>query len=203
MAFMTVVSSGGGDFIPYIKYNAKAGRFYTKRDEPDAEEFEVTDMTAIFDLDNLQTGWFFFAAGQAPSKVMDPSLSEMSPSPGDGYKRGFQLNLYSEKNLLGAREFSSTAGSVIDAMNDLHTAWEADKSANPNKLPVVKSTGVVPITNKHGTNYKPKFEIVSWTDRPADLPIPTSNSAASAPPVATAAATHTPPPTAASDVVEF
>ena len=203
MAFMTVVSSGGGDFIPYIKYNAKAGRFYTKRDEPDAEEFEVTDMTAIFDLDNLQTGWFFFAAGQAPSKVMDPSLSEMSPSPGDGYKRGFQLNLYSEKNLLGAREFSSTAGSVIDAMNDLHTAWEADKSANPNKLPVVKSTGVVPITNKHGTNYKPKFEIVSWTDRPANLPIPTSNSAASAPPVATAAATHTPPPTAASDVVEF
>ena len=203
MAFMTVASSGGGDFIPYIKYNAKAGRFYTKRDEPDAEEFEVTDMTAIFDLDNLQTGWFFFAAGQAPSKVMDPSLSEMSPSPGDGYKRGFQLNLYSEKNLLGAREFSSTAGSVIDAMNDLHTAWEADKSANPNKLPVVKSTGVVPITNKHGTNYKPKFEIVSWTDRPANLPIPTSNSAASAPPVATAAATHTPPPTAASDVVEF
>jgi len=203
MAFMTVASSGGGDFIPFAKFNSSAGRWFTKKDEPDAQEFEITDMTAIFDLEHLQTGWFFFAAGQAPSKVFDPSLSEMSASPGDGYRRGFQLNLYSEKNLLGAREFSSTASSVIDAMNDLHTAWEAGKAANPNKVPVVKCQGVTPISNKHGTNYKPQLEIISWTDRPADLPIPTSNSAASAPPVATAAATHTPPPTAASDVVEF
>lgn len=203
MAFMSVSSGGGGDFIPYVKYNAKAGRFYTKKDEPDAQEFEVSDMTAIFDLDNLQTGWFFFAAGQAPSKVMDPSLSEMSPSPGDGYKRGFQLNLFSDKNLLGAREFSSTAGSVIDAMNDLHTAWEAGRAANPGKLPVVKSTGVTPITNKHGTNYKPNFEIVSWADRPAGLPNGSSAPAASAPPSAPPQAAHTPPPTPVSDAVEF
>lgn len=203
MAFMSVSSGGGGDFIPYVKYNAKAGRFYTKKDEPDAQEFEVSDMTAIFDLDNLQTGWFLFAAGQAPSKIMDPSLSEMSPSPGDGYKRGFQLNLFSDKNLLGAREFSSTAGSVIDAMNDLHTAWEAGRAANPGKLPVVKSTGVTPITNKHGTNYKPNFEIVSWADRPAGLPNGSSAPAASAPPSAPPQAAHTPPPTPVSDAVEF
>jgi hypothetical protein len=205
MAFMSVNSGGGGDFIPYVKYNAKAGRFYTKKDEPDAQEFEVQDMTAIFDMDNLQTGWFLFAAGQAPSKIMDPSLSEMSPSPGDGYKRGFQLNLFSDKNLLGAREFSSTAGSVIDAMNDLHTAWEAGKAANAGKVPVVKSTGVIPITNKHGTNYKPQFEIVSWADRPAGLPTPSSAPAAiaSSPSSPPPPAAHTPPPTAVSDAVEF
>jgi len=202
MAFMTVSSGGGGDFIPYVKYNAKAGRFYTKKDEPDAAEFEVSDMTAVFDMDNLQTGWFLFAAGQAPSKIMDPSLSEMSACPGDGYKRGFSLNLFSDKNLLGAREFSSTAGSVIEAMNDLHTAWEQSKAANAGKAPVVKCTGVTPVTNKHGTNYRPNFEIVSWTARPAGLPNGSSAPAVSAPPSAPPPAAHTPPPTAVSDAVE-
>lgn len=168
MAFMSS-NSGGGDFVTYVKYNAKAGRFYTKKDEPDADEFEVANMTAVFDMDNIQTGWFLFAPGVAPVKHMDPSLSEPLPSPGEGFKHGFQLNLFSEKNLLGLRQFSSTAGAVIDAMNDLHTDWEIAKAKNPGKVPVVKCVGVHPVANKHGTNYKPQFEIVSWTDRPAEM----------------------------------
>ncbi len=197
MAFMSNTSNGG-EFTVYVKYNAKAGRFYTKKDEPDAEEFEVTNMTAIFDMDNIQTGWFLFAPGVAPVKHMDPSLSEPAPSPGEGFKRGFQLNLFSEKNLLGLREFSSTAGAVIDAMNDLHDAWLAGKDANPGKVPVVRCAGVDPVTNKHGTNYKPRFEIVKWADRPAELAGAVKAAAAPAPaappPAASAPAQHTPPP---------
>lgn len=207
MAFMTA-PTGGGDFTPYVKYNAKAGRWYTKRDEEGAEEFEIADMTAAFDLENLQTGWFLFATGVAPVKVMDPSLAEAAASPGEGYKRGFRVELFSEKNLLGKRELSGTAGSVIDAMNDLHDDWLAGKDANAGKLPVVKCTGVQPVTNKHGTNYRPVLEIVAWTDRPADM---TGNKAAPAPTAtpapAPAAATHAPPPGAAApaeaDAVEF
>jgi hypothetical protein len=166
MVFMANPASGGS-FTTYVKYNAKAGRFYTKKDEPDSEEFEVKEMTAIFDMDNIQTGWFLFAPGVAPVKNMDPSLSQPAPNPGEGFKRGFQLHLYSEKNLLGLREFSSTAGAVIDAMNDLHTDWEAGAGANPGKVPVVKCVAVHPVTNKHGTNYKPQFKIIKWVDRPA------------------------------------
>lgn len=198
MAFMSNTSSGG-EFTVYVKYNAKAGRFYTKKDEPDAEEFEVTNMTAIFDMDNIQTGWFLFAPGVAPVKHMDPSLTEPAPSPGEGFKRGFQLNLFSEKNLLGLREFCSTAGAVIDAMNALHDAWLSEKDANPGKLPVVKCSGVEPVTNKHGTNYKPVFQIVSWADRPNELTAPAASASAPAPaatPTAAPAA-HTPPPTKA------
>lgn len=169
MAFMHSSSGGDGNFTTYIKYNGKAGRWYTKEDKPDAQEFEVTNLTAIFDMDNIKTGWFLFAPGVAPVKHMDPSLEQESPKPGDGFKRGFELLLYSEKNLMGLREFSSTAGIVIDAMNDLHTDWEANRKANPGKLPVVKCVGVLPVTNKHGTNYKPQFEIVSWADRPAEM----------------------------------
>ncbi len=203
MGFMSA-PSGGGDFVTYVKYNAKAGRFYTKPDGG-GDEYEVTDFTAIFDMENLQTGWFLFAAGQAPSKVMDPSLTQMTANPGEGYKRGFQLNLYSDKNLNGLREFSSTAGVVIEAMNTLYDQWEANKGANAGKLPVVKSIGVTPITGKHGTSYRPDLQIVAWADRPSQLAAPTAAPAAPAPAPATSApppAAHTPPPSA-SDAVEF
>lgn len=196
MAFMTNTSSGG-EFTPYVKYNAKAGRWYTKKDEPDADEFEVQNMTAIFDMDNLQTGWFLFNAGVAPVKVMDPSLAEAAPNPGDGYKRGFQVEVFSEKNLLGKRELSSTAGAVIDAMNALHDDWLAGKDANAGKLPVVKCSGVQPITNKHGTNYRPVLEIVSWADRPAEMQGAAKSAASNPAPAPAKAAEHAPPPAAA------
>ena len=213
MAFMTSTSGEGGEFKVYVSYNAKAGRWYTKEDKPDAMQFEVTDMTAVFDMDNLQTGWFLFAPGVAPVKTFDPSLSQAAASPGDGFKRGFQIEVFSSKNLLGVREFSATAGIVIDAMNDLHDHWLAGKDANAGKLPVVKCVGVTPVTNKHGTNYKPQLEIVAWTDRPAELAGAPAKSAPAAqiaaPPPA--AATHAPPPAASApppvaataDEVEF
>lgn len=201
MAFMSNPATGG-DFTVYIKYNAKAGRWYTKEDKPEAEEYEVTNMTAVFDMDNLKTGWFLFAPGTAPVKQMDPSLSEASASPGEGFKRGFEIHVYSDKNLGGVREFASTAGVVIDAMNDLHTDWEAQRVSNPGKLPVVKCAGVAAVVGKHGTNYRPQLEIVSWTDRPADLsgsPAPKQE----APKPAPQPAAKQPEPASADDDCEF
>ena len=164
MGFMTPPSSGG-DFKVFVSYNAKAGRWYTKRDGKDEPQFEVADMTAVFDMPGLKTGWFKFSAGVAPEKVMDPSFTAAAPNPGQDFKRGFMLDLFSDKNLLGVREFSSTAGIVIDAMNDLFDAWMAAPEVATGQLPVVRCVGVFPVTNKHGTNYQPKFEIVGWTRR--------------------------------------
>jgi hypothetical protein len=200
MGFMAP-SATGADFKVFISFNAKAGRWYTKRDGQDEPQFEVTDMTAVFDMPGLQTGWFKFAANVAPEKVMDPSFSLAAPNPGLDFKRGFQLDLYSEKNLLGLREFSSTAGIVIEAMNALYDLWMAAPEMAAGKLPVVRCVGVQPVTNKHGTNYQPKFEIVGWTDRPAafeDLgqlraaPAPVAHAPVAPAPAAPAA--HMPPP---------
>ena len=188
----TYPANGDGGFTVYVKYNAKAGRWYTKKDEPEAVEFEVTNMTAIFDMDNLKTGWFLFAPGVAPVKQFDPSLSEAAPKPGDGFKRGFELNVYSDANLMGLREFASTAGAVIEAMNDLHDHWITGKDANPGKLPVVKCVGVTPVTNKHGTNYRPQLEIVAWADRPAELKGAATQTTAAAP--SALKPEHAPPP---------
>lgn len=195
MGFMSNPATGG-EFKVYVKYNAKAGRWYTKEDKPEADEFEVTDFTALFDMDNLKTGWFLFAPGVAPVKNMDPSLSEAAPKPGDGFKRGFELDVFSAKNLHGLREFSSTAGAVIEAMNDLYDHWIAGKDANPGKLPVVKCVQVLPVVSKHGTNYKPQLEIVGWADRPAEMPSNGAPAMAAAPAPA-APAQHAPPPPAA------
>jgi hypothetical protein len=195
MAFMSS-PSGGGDFKPFLKYNAKAGRWYTKADEAGAVEYEVTNMTAVFDMENIHPGWFLFAAGVAPVKQLDPSMSQQSASPGDGFKRGFEMLVYSDKNLGGVREFASTAGVVIDAMNALHTDWEAAPERSSGKLPVVKCVGTLPITGKHGTNFSPALEIVSWVDRPSVLPgaqVASQQQAAAPPP---ASSGHTPPPTA-------
>lgn len=200
MGFMSVPSSGG-DFKVFVAYNAKAGRWYTKNDGKDEPMFEVTDMTAVFDMPNLETGWFKFSSGVAPEKVMDPSLAEAAPNPGTDFKRGFQIDLYSVKNLMGLREFSSTAAIVIEAMNNLYDLWMAAPENVSGQLPVVRCSGVLPISNKHGTNYQPTFEIVGWTDRPAAL----AGSGASPPPAAAPApaapqppAQHMPPPAAGS-----
>lgn len=200
MGFMKS-SGGGGDFKVFCKYNAKAGRFYTKEDKPESEEYEVVNMTAAFDMDNLRTGWFLFAPGVAPVKNFDPSLDQAAASPGDGFKRGFELDLFSDKNLGGVREFSSTAAVVIDAMNDLYDHWQADRVSNPGKVPVVKCAGVSPVTGKHGTNYKPQFEIVAWTDRPKELG--GTDTAASAAPPPPPPAARQPEPAVAGDDVEF
>lgn len=199
MGFMTV-SPSGGEFKVYVGYNAKAGRWYTKRDGKDEPMFEVTDLTAVFDMTSLKTGWFKFNANVAPEKVIDPSFSESAPNPGQDFKRGFQLDLYSEKNLLGLREFTSTASIVIEAMNKLYDLWVAAPETATGKLPVVRCVGVTPVTNKHGTNYQPKFEIVGWTDRPAALGDGNQPAAApetpAHPPVPAAPAAHMPPPVA-------
>jgi hypothetical protein len=197
MGFMSNPAGGDGNFTVYVKYNAKAGRWYTKEDKPESSEYEVTNMTAVFDIANIRTGWFLFAAGVAPAKTYDPSLSEAAPKPGDGFKRGFELEVFSEKNLGGKREFSSTAGTVIESMNALYDGYMAAPESKAGKLPVVKCVGVHAITGKHGTNYQPQLEIVGWADRPSELgAAPAASPAAPTPAAAPAprAAEHTPPP---------
>jgi hypothetical protein len=83
------------------------------------------------------------------------------------------------------REFMSSANGVRGAMDKLHDDFVAGSTQNPGKLPAVKVKAVIPVTNKHGTNYTPDFEIVGWVDRPAvlgDAPAPAPATRAATPP---------------------
>lgn len=169
MGFMQSTSGDGGDFKVYVKYNAKAGRWYTKEDKPDSEDFEVADMTAVFDFASLKTGWFLFAPGVAPVKQLNDELRHWAVKPSPDFKQGFQIDVFSNKNLLGVREFASTAGAVIEAMNNVYDDYDNSPESKAGKLPIVKCVSVKPIVNKHGTNYQPVLEIMGWVDRPAEL----------------------------------
>lgn len=164
------LSVSEGDFTPYIKYNAKAGRWYVKP-EGATEEVEVVNPALAFDMANIKTGWLFYAEGSGPEKIWDPSPSQMAakPSGPKKFKRGFEVMVYGNVMVagkkLGLREFSSTAGNVIGAILRMYAEYEDGLAQNTGKVPVFVCTGVKPINGAYGTNYEPQFNLQTWIDR--------------------------------------
>lgn len=164
------LSVNEGDFTPYIKYNAKAGRFYVKP-EGATEEVEVVNPLLAFDMAHIKTGWLFYQEGAGPEKVWDPSPSQAAPRPvgPQKWKRGFEVMVYGNAVVggkkIGLREFSSTAGNVITAILRMHGQYEAGLRENRGKIPVFGCEGVKPISGMYGTNYEPQFILKTWIER--------------------------------------
>lgn len=166
---MLNISNGGdGDFVPWVKYNAKAGRWYVKGDSGDVE---VQNPVFVAEFDNIKTGWFYFSAGVAPERVLDPSLTEMAPKPDDGknWKRGFAMNVFSQNHFGGVVELSSTSNSLCAPINELYAAYETAPEAKEGKLPVLAFVRADAVTGKHGTNYTPVFEVQKWVPKPSEF----------------------------------
>jgi hypothetical protein len=156
-----------GSIRPYVKFNAKADKWFAKGE---AGDVEIARPTFIADLDNIATGWLRFLEGQAPERVMDPALDRPAPSPGDGFKRGFVLAVYSQKFFGGVVELSSASIHMGNAIRQVYSDFEAQRGSHPGQVPVIACTGSEPMKDRYGTNYRPKLEIVKWVDRPAELP---------------------------------
>jgi hypothetical protein len=153
-------------FVPFVKYNAKAGRWYSKTDIGD--EFEVANMTAVFDLEHIKSGWLFFTEGMAPDAVWDTD-SGIPDQPTPQHKRGFSVNVFSQKELGGVREFSSTSNITIMAVKELYDSYLAADERKKGLVPVVKCTEVTAVKSKFGTNFAPVFQITRWVPRPEPL----------------------------------
>ena len=166
------LNEGGGNFTPYIKYNAKAGRWYVREGEGnEAHDVEVQPDKMVFvaDIDNIEIGWIKFPQGGAPETVLAPATSTKPDRPADDFKSGFRLKIFSAANLDGLREWMASSTLVNGAINELYDAYEKEVGNHAGECPVVRFTGAQPVVNKHGTNYKPGFEIVQWTARPAEF----------------------------------
>lgn len=198
---LDIGNGSGGDFTPWVKYNAKAGRWYIKGD---AGDVEIQNPAFVADFANIKTGWFYFAAGSAPEKIIDPSLTQRAEKPNrtyqdkdgkqkDCFKRGFLLNVLIKAPVANVYELSSTAEAICTAISALYTQYTEAPEKAQGLLPVVQVTGANPVTGKHGTNYTPVFQIAKWVARPAEFGAP------KAAPVTQQAA---PPPVVAS-VSEF
>lgn len=166
------LSISDGEFTPYIKYNAKAGRWYVKP-EGATEEVEIQNPSLAFDMANIRTGWLYYAEGSGPEKIWDPSPTQMAARPAGPkkFKRGFEVMVYGNgvvpgtAHRLGLREFSSTAANVIAAILRMHGEYEAGMAANKGKVPVYACKGVKPINGAYGTNYEPQFDLAQWVER--------------------------------------
>ena len=161
---------GNGTLKPWVKFNSKADKWFVRG--PEGGEVEIQRPTFIIDLKNIATGWFRFAQGQAPERRIDPSLEHVAPSPGDGFKRGFVVMCFSPKFFGGAVEMSSASLHLSNSIRDIYAKFkdEEGKPENRGKAPVVACVGSDAMKDKHGLNYRPRFELIKFADRPSELP---------------------------------
>ena len=120
----------------YCKYSPKSDKWFVHNGERQGDE--VDRPTALFDLDNMETGWFLFREGRPPERTLDPDLEHRAPKPSDEHRRGFAVKLFSPKNFGGTVEFSSTSMHTLHAMEDLHEEFSITKAEHPGQVPVVR-----------------------------------------------------------------
>lgn len=214
MAFGFNYESSGGDIIPIVKFDARAGRFF-RIDRSDGVNNPVditTSFKAVMDFENIEVGFINFPAGSAPEFKVAPIGQPMPENPGGKFRQGIRMMLKLGKDCGGdVREIASTAKAVLGAFDACHTAYLAGLKENPGKLPVVALETTIPIVTQgrdekgnavKTTNYAPVFKIASWVDRPADLVFSPKNGgdAAPAPVQAVHAAPASPPSTGSTQV---
>jgi hypothetical protein len=165
----------GGDILPIVKWDAKAGDFikqdrYQAADgtwQKDEQELGLPLQVAM-DLGSIEIGWLSFAAG-APDFQMVKAGEPIPAQPSPDHKQAFRVRIAS--NDLGLREFSHSAKTVLRAMDTLYSQYEAEAPANPGKVPVVTISGTdrVKVNSPNGelTFKAPVWSITQWIDRPA------------------------------------
>ena len=141
-----------GSIKPYVKFNAKADKWFAKGEVGDVE---IGRPTFVADLANIATGWLRFREGQAPERMIDPSLERAAPCPDEGFKRGFVLAVYSQKFFGGLAELSSASIHMGNALRELYADFERERASHPSQVPVVACTGSEPMKDRYGVNYKP------------------------------------------------
>jgi hypothetical protein len=206
MALGLSTGTSGAEFIPHIRYDARAGRLFRADRAQGSDGRWQTSMVDIsnpppqflMDLAQIEIGWLSYTGG-TPDLQMVPFGAALPPPPSKEHRQGFRVRVFAPKLLGGLREFASSAKVVISAMDALHSAYEAAPERSQGLVPVVSLAGTTPVTSKtpqgSSTNYAPVFRIEKWVARPADLPLDAATAATPAPEAAPSAPPrHVPPP---------
>ena len=161
------VGTASGNFRSVLKYNAKAARWFFKKD---GEEIEIDPPTFVADFYNVATGNAAFREGEAPDRVYDPAPGVRAAKTREDQKRCLTFLVYANESFDGMAEVTSTGMHLTNALKDVNAVFREKHEEMGGKLPVIKCVKMEPSKDKFGTNYRPEFEIVDWVDRPADLP---------------------------------
>ena len=168
--------NGGGDFLPIVKYDARAGRiFRVDREDGVSTPTDITkNFKAIFDFENVQIGWMKFVAGAAPDFVLVNHREPLPERPSEDHRQGVRLVMKLHESCGGdVREITGNAAAFLRGIDALHNDYEKDAAKNPGKLPVVVLEDTVSVESgsgvKKSTNYSPVFKITGWAPRPASM----------------------------------
>lgn len=144
----------------YIRFAPQANA-WTNRE---GEEIQLKKL--VMDMDSVQTGWLMIGAGVRDWQP-DETLGAKTQSPGEGYKRGFVVTLYSKE--LGLVDWSANAYGPCKGFEKIYTEAEKQASANQGKLPVIEYVNSTAEKVGKGNTRVPNFRLVSWVVRPAGM----------------------------------
>ena len=175
--------SGGGERVPIIKYDARAGRLFrvdraqNAAGQYDSTAVEITPVfQAVFDLEHIEIGWLSFPTNGAPDIQVVPFGQPLPPKPSAAHRVGFRVMMLLGRACGGdVREMAANASASIKGIDALHDAYLAGVKMSPGLLPVVKLGGTAPIVStgkqQSSTNYEPLWSITSWVARPPGLTV--------------------------------
>lgn len=201
--FSTEASAGNADIVPVVKYDARSGRMFRvdRIDTGSGFADEQVDITrtfrALFDLENVETGWILFAAGVQPHFALVPIGTPLPARPTPDHKNGIRFMVKLARDCGGdVREMAGTSKVFMSGVEKLYLEYAASKDANAGKLPVVELADTLPVKSGQSTNYQPVFKITAWAPR-GDLAFKAKGTSFAGQP---AAAPSTPPATGATRV---
>jgi|ERR1700748_715411 len=184
--------SAGGDFMPIVKYDARAGRLFRmdRTDTGNGFANDSVDITssfkAIVDFENVEVGWIDFPAGSAPHFALVPMGTQLPDRPSPRHKNGVRFLMKLAKDCGGAkpiREIAGTSKAFLSGVEAVYNQYVSEKGANAGKLPVIVLEKTTPIKSgsgeKQSTNYQPTFRISGWAPR-GDLVFQSKGSAPAA-----------------------
>ena len=172
---------GSENILPYVKYDARSGRFFRndRVENKNTGKFEnnAVEITfkAVMDLENIEVGFINYVDGKAPEYLLVPAGAAWPIKPtAAGWKQGVRGMLKLDKDCGGdVREITSNAQAFLKGFEDLMDQYEVEKHKHSGKLPVVTVNKTLPLSTgaggKKSTNYQPEFKITGWVDRPDDL----------------------------------
>ena len=174
--------TSGGDWLPIIKYDARSGRMFRidRVQSTDGFASDPVDITqtfkAVFDFDNIESGWIDFPVGSAPSFYLVPIGQQLPPKPSEKHKNGVRILLKLAPSCGGdkqVREIASSAKAFLGGIEQVYSEYLREKAKYPGQLPVLTLASTTPVVTGTGqtksTNYRPTFNISGWAKRPVDL----------------------------------
>lgn len=179
-------ATGGGSQGPWIAWSSngsalkeiKAKAWVVRGKDQNGIKFErnipAFEAGVVMDLETLKLGWEREGIDR-PERRWNPSLAQAMPRPSEEKKPtgGYVwTNALSVRVALGKGEtatWEQGQWAAYEGFRRLAAEINAQAGSNPNKLPMVKQTGVETIKLGNGNANVPLLSIVKWVDRPDSL----------------------------------